>query len=147
MTRISSRKLNPYIQEKVQEMFWHAIASTKNEAEAKDLIKDLLTTTEMVMLSKRVAVAYLLNKGVSFEEVGEIMKVSTTTVGAVALRIKNKEKGLSKFVFKLEKRRGKEKTIEEILDIFSHPLLFPGLNWSRIQKERFKRKMERQEPF
>jgi len=62
-----------------------AIASLESPVEAASLLKDLLTESEVGMLSKRLEVARLLMLGLTFEDITNSLKVSHGTVARVNL--------------------------------------------------------------
>ena len=83
MGRISKRRIDPEIEDRIFEIFWEYLASLKMPLQIKEFLVSLLSQTEQVMLSKRLAIALLLSKGFNFEEIDETIKVSKSTVGMI----------------------------------------------------------------
>lgn len=88
MPQISRRKLRKDVEDRVAETLLEALSQVRDKKEASLFISDLLTPTERIMVSKRLAIAVLLLKGLSYESVKEILKVSSDTVGRVSLILK-----------------------------------------------------------
>lgn len=63
--------------------FFAMIAKIKNKNEASKFFKDLLTPSESLMITRRIAIAKLLLEGWTFEEISRKMKVGTNTINSV----------------------------------------------------------------
>ncbi|OGY19102.1 MAG: hypothetical protein A3F04_01625 [Candidatus Chisholmbacteria bacterium RIFCSPHIGHO2_12_FULL_49_9] len=87
--QISDRKLNAILEQQVFSVFYQTLADLRTPHEVKVVLSDLLTETERVALAKRFAIATFLEKGRSYENIREMLKVSSATVAAVALRMGN----------------------------------------------------------
>lgn len=64
-------------------VFEDAVAHLRNRGDIQNFISDLLTPTEKIMLSKRLAIAVLLAKGYNYRQVCQILKISSGTINAV----------------------------------------------------------------
>jgi len=63
--------------------FYSVVALLKTRDEAKRFFKDLLTLSEVVMISRRIQVATMLMEGRTYEEIKKELKVGTTTISQV----------------------------------------------------------------
>lgn len=72
-----------YPSKEAKELF-SAILKLENLNEAVKFFRDLLTLTEIRDFAQRWKIVKLLNKGLTYSEVAEKAKVSTTTVSRVA---------------------------------------------------------------
>jgi TrpR-related protein YerC/YecD len=72
----------------MDELF-QAILSLKNEAEAKNFFRDLLTMPELKEFANRWQIVKLLYQKISYGEIAERLNVSTTTVTRVAYWLNN----------------------------------------------------------
>ena len=63
--------------------FAKALASIRNPVEAANFIKDLLSEGEVTMLARRLQIARLLEAGLTYEQIQELMKASNTTIAKV----------------------------------------------------------------
>lgn len=112
MAQVSKYPLSKTTEFRLYSLFWEAIADLKNPAKAEEFFNDLLTPTEKVMLSKRLAIAVMLIKGYDYSSIRSILKVSPTTIGAVSLWLKYSGKGYRDTVEKLLKKE----RVREIVD-------------------------------
>ncbi|MDD5464345.1 MAG: YerC/YecD family TrpR-related protein [Candidatus Moranbacteria bacterium] len=60
-----------------------AIAEIKDPNEAAELLRDLLSYRESEMIAKRLKIAELLIKDLTYQEIEETLKVSATTIARV----------------------------------------------------------------
>ncbi|PIP27256.1 MAG: hypothetical protein COX30_02875 [Candidatus Moranbacteria bacterium CG23_combo_of_CG06-09_8_20_14_all_39_10] len=63
--------------------FYSTIALLKTKDEAKRFFKDLLTLSEVVMISRRIQVAKMLLEGRIYEDIKKELKIGTTTISQV----------------------------------------------------------------
>ncbi|KKR32881.1 MAG: TrpR like protein, YerC/YecD [Candidatus Gottesmanbacteria bacterium GW2011_GWC2_39_8] len=142
MTQVSRYPLSKDIEKRVFEIFLDAVAGVQTSEEVNIFIEDLLSPTERVMLSKRLSIAFLLNKGYEQRLICQILRVSLGTVNKVNSSLKAKGEGYTRVI---EKIKGKEK-LEDFwgkVDEFLNDILPPkGQNWKalRINNEIDKRK-------
>jgi uncharacterized protein YerC len=81
--RTSNRKLNISLRNQVEKTFYQLIADLTNPEEVETFLKDFLNDMELEAFTKRMAVAYWLKKGRSYENIKENLKVSTATIASV----------------------------------------------------------------
>ena len=84
MAQISKRKVAKTIEIKMLNTLWEAIAKLKSQKEIQSFLNDLLSPTERIMVTKRLAIAALLLKKYNYESIMEIVKVSNGTVAKIA---------------------------------------------------------------
>jgi len=89
MPQVSKRKINDEVYEKVFDVFLETILQVRNKNQLVRFLKEYLTPTEQIMLSKRLAIAYLLSKNYDYRQISSLLKVSTATVRSVSLIYKN----------------------------------------------------------
>lgn len=73
--------------------FAQAICSVKNSVEAANLIRDLLSEQEAIMLARRIQIARCLNDGLTYAEIRRIVKVSEPTIARVQTWLQNYGEG------------------------------------------------------
>lgn len=61
-----------------------AIASLETPAQCKNFLRDLCTLAEIEAMAERLSVARLLDKNISYREIGKKTGASTTTVTRIA---------------------------------------------------------------
>lgn len=126
MPQVSRFRVNQEIEKRMFEIFEKTLADLKAADQIKSYLGDLLTPTEKIMLSKRLAIAVLLAKGYNYRTISGILKVSTSTVLAIVKRQLVDGRGLgmvTKKILKEEETKkffvGLEKTLAKILN--PHP--------------------------
>src|SRR3989344_8235017 len=131
MTRISKRVLKEEVLLKLYRLFFEVISQYNNQENFLNLIDDILSPTEKIMLTKRVAIIYLLIKGVSYRDISEALKVSTGTVVLYAAKFYKKD---SQLVNMIQSMLKKEKFFNFLEDIFAGLTIQPGIkigDWQR----------------
>lgn len=101
MPQISKVPIKKSIETKIRRAFSQSLANISSESEMEKYIFDLFTPTERVMLAKRLAIAALLVKGVTYLEISQKLKVSTSTVARVNLWLKHSGSGYKTAVEKI----------------------------------------------
>lgn len=87
--QISSRKLNATLEKQIYSLFHQMLADLRTPEEVESVLSDLLTKTEHTALAKRLAIATFLDKGRSYENIRETLKVSSATIASVAEQMGN----------------------------------------------------------
>ncbi len=94
------------VEQSMFSLFRHTLVHIRTDQEAQELLDDLLSPTEKIMLGKRMAIAYLLDKGYDQRRIHSILHVSVTTVNSVNFWLKQKGNGYRralKYIGKEEK--------------------------------------------
>lgn len=105
--------------------FWDAVTLIEDRGEAITFFKDLLTPTEVRMLSKRLQIADMLSKGYKYEDIKNYIRVTVQTISSVNNKLNFGNDGLIKIIKKLEKiDQKKQDKLEGKRNMFSQP---PGL--------------------
>ena len=87
MVQVSKRKLNPKVWDQIYRIFLKAIKKTTRGKETQLLINFLLTETEKIVLTKRLAIGLLLEKGLDYDQIKSALKVSQGTIASVKVRL------------------------------------------------------------
>lgn len=99
-----------------------------NEADDKDdflgIIKDILSPPEQLMVAKRIAIIYLLLKGIDHTAIARYLKSSRATVAKFSLLFYDKE---SKLISVIGKLLNQEKISNFFEDLFADIFIKPGL--------------------
>ena len=141
MVRISRYKLKEEILLKIYRLFFEIIAHSNSQVAFLDVINDIFSPTEKIMIAKRIAIVYLLIKKIEQRDIATTLKVSTGTVSKFAILFNNKE---TKTVKLIEKMLLKEKVLNFLEDTFADLFIQPGIkigHWDSYWKhERAKQK-------
>ena len=89
MTQVSRHRIPKVIEERILSVFAKTLATLKTEKQVNLFLKDLLTSTEKVMLAKRIAIAFLLSKKYSYHDITLLLGVSVSTIAWVSERYSN----------------------------------------------------------
>ena len=110
MARIRKiEKLSKAEQENLLFDLVHAIVQTRDVNEAVLFLRDLLTKSEITVLSKRLRIAKLLIAGESYESIEAKLKVSHSTIAKIAAWLTDRGEGFRKIISKIPKE---EKSID-----------------------------------
>ncbi|MBP9715075.1 MAG: hypothetical protein KBD52_01115 [Candidatus Pacebacteria bacterium] len=89
MPHLSRFKMNPEVSEKVSRKFFAVLSKAHKNQNLVNVLNELLTRTEKVMLAKRMAIILLLDKDIPQSKIVDTLKVSFNTVAKIALAIEN----------------------------------------------------------
>ncbi len=81
--RISEKTLNASLKKQIEAIFIQTIADLKDVSEVKTFLTDFFNQSENEAFSKRLAIAYWLKKGRSYNNIKENLKVSSATIASV----------------------------------------------------------------
>ena len=101
MTQVSKYPISNSVYERILEVFFKTLVGIKTKDEAEKFIKDFLTPTEQIMLAKRLAIAFLLEKDYDFRTISKVLRVSLGTVARVNLLRKYGGEGYQAMIKKL----------------------------------------------
>lgn len=85
MPQVSKYPVSRDVYERIFEIFLKTIAGLTTKKQVASFLDEFLSPTEQIMLSKRLAIAFLLAKGYDYRTISKILRVSTNTVGSVAV--------------------------------------------------------------
>lgn len=88
--QVSKKKINRNLKRQIYNLLFQVIADIKDHNETEELLKDLLSDTEIDVVSRRLAIAYYLSKGRSYENIKTNLAVSSTTIASVSKSMKKK---------------------------------------------------------
>lgn len=103
MPKVSRNKLEAKIYEAILGYLVGILTSLTAKEEINDLIDGLFTRTERLMLAKRLAIAALLEQGVSYKEISKTLKVSSVTIGFVKNSIMKNNRSYDSLIKSIQK--------------------------------------------
>jgi len=109
------------------------VGSTDDKKEFSEIINELLSPTEKIMIAKRVAIIYLLMKKIDYLTISDVLKVSSTTITKFHFTmikgwaIKNALNGLV----------GSEKIKDFFEKLFYREPGTYGVNWKSAWRQKF----------
>ena len=81
--RTSEKKLNPSLEKEISNIFVQTVADLRDLQETRTFLKDFFNESEFEAFSKRLAIAYWLKKGRSYNNIKDNLKVSSATIASV----------------------------------------------------------------
>lgn len=114
MSQISKRFISKPVQKRLEVLLGESFQCFHSVEEHMEFMDSLLTATEKIMLSKRLAIAYLLSKGYAYRDINQILKVSNPTIRSVDLLLQYKGNGLRRAIQKVQKIQTWKKFFDEI---------------------------------
>ena len=87
--QLSNNPLNKNIEKQLSEMMYGILAELGDPEEIKMVFADMLTEGERMAILKRLGIAVYLDKGRSYEDVKNNIKVSSATIASVAVDLGN----------------------------------------------------------
>lgn len=150
MTQVSKYPISKNIFDRIFEIFLRTFIEIKNKEEADQFISDFLTPTEKIMLAKRLAIAFLLEKNYDYRTIQRIIRVSSPTITSVNMSRKFGSEGYKKLISKIIKEEKLMNLLESsIIKLLSAPssLERGSGSWTYLKKEVQKQKMKNRKAF
>lgn len=88
MPHVSRKRLKKKTFARINEHFVNTAGNLGSSQEMKKFLNEVLTRTERTMLSKRLALIFMLKKGYSFMAIRNTLKVSPSTVTRIWKKLK-----------------------------------------------------------
>ncbi len=92
--QISKKNISPELDDKIHSVLFQVLSDIRTPNGVREFLNGLLTKSEMVALSKRLAIAYYLKVGKSYDYIRENLKVSSATIASVQEKL-SQGQGLS----------------------------------------------------
>ena len=83
MTQVYRKPLNNKISKQIKDDLLYSLVKLNKKEDVLLFLEEFLTPTEKIMLSKRLGVALLLQRGTSYSDIVELLKISTATIVVV----------------------------------------------------------------
>lgn len=145
MTQVSKYPISKDIYARCWEIFTKTLIGIKNSQDVDEIVSDLLTPTERIMLTKRLAIAFLLTEGYEYREIEKILHVSFQTIAMVNNALKYGNNGYRKAVDRISR----DENLKEILNKAARVLISPATKgkgsgtWRYLKQELEKKSKDR----
>jgi len=115
MTKVKYYDLSEKEKKQYFDDFYSMVSLLQDKEEIQNFFKDLLTPSEMVMISRRIQIAKMLMKGATHEDIREELGVGNTTISYVDKWLNEGFGGYKNIVskHKAKNKKGKEIKINE----------------------------------
>ncbi|MBI2195887.1 MAG: hypothetical protein HYU48_02480 [Candidatus Levybacteria bacterium] len=148
MAQVSKRYISEKVEERILDLFWTSLSMLSTKQEISLLLDDLLSPTEKLMLSKRLAIAFMLIKGYNYPSINNKLKVSDPTIWNVKMAFQYKGKGYKTAIDKIIKREKMKKFWEDLDKLFEQVIPpRPGTNWTEVRRKQWEKRRKMQKPF
>ena len=84
MPQVSKQELPREVEKKINNFFHYFFASLRDKKEAESVLEEFFTPTEIEMLSKRLALVYMISQEKSFSDLLYTLNVSPSTIARVS---------------------------------------------------------------
>jgi len=138
MTQVSNHPISKAVADRIFDVFAKTLIGLKAKSDVDDFVDDLFSPTEKIMFSKRIAIAFLLMKGYSYRDINKLLRVSTSTIGAIGLSLKHGKGGYDRIINKIAKEEKLEDFFKAMVEkILSAPASSPtgGSVWRYLRDE------------
>ena len=88
MSQVSKYPIRKDVYEEIFETLLETIAGLTTKKSVSAFFEEFLTPTERIMFAKRLAVGLLIAKGYDYKEIGDLLKVSSSTIGDYSISYK-----------------------------------------------------------
>lgn len=145
MTQVSKYPISKDVYERCWEIFTKTLIGIKTYKDVDEIVSDLLTPTERIMLTKRLAIAFLLSQGYEYREINKILHVSFQTVAIVNNALKYGNNGYKKAINRILR----DEKLKEILNKTAQVLISPATRgkgsgaWRYLKQELQKKSKDR----
>ncbi len=127
--KVKYNQLSDFQKKKYLGEFYDMVSLLGGREEAKKFFKDILTLSEVVMISRRIQIAKMLLDGKNFEDIQKEMKVGSNTISHVERWLNNGFGGYKEIINRHKKNKvKKEREIEDRLST-------TPFSWKAIKKK------------
>jgi len=149
MAQVSVQYIKPEVKDKLQSLLVSCISRCSQVSLAADLVEDLLTNTEKIMISKRIGVALMLLKHVGAREISDKLKVSFPTIYKVKTWLDVKGSGYRSLLESIIKEDAAKEDahLSALQDTESSPLWFGPTNWKNQRRQQWEKVKQTEVPF
>ena len=113
MSKIKFHQLTDGEKKKYLGEFYTMVSLLGNRDEVKNFFKDLLTLSEVVMISRRIQIAQMLLSGFTHEEIRQKLGVGFSNISQVDKWLNNGFGGYRKTIKQFQDKNGKNKPNED----------------------------------
>ncbi len=148
MAQVSKRYLQKQVEERILDLFWNSLSSLSTKEKIALFLDDLLTPTEKLMLSKRLAIAFMLMKGYDYPSINNRLKVSDQTIWNVKMSLTHRGKGYKMAIDQIMNKEKWEKFWQDLDHFFTQALPpRPGTNWKEVRRKQWDKRRKQEKPF
>lgn len=151
MPHVSRISLKKEVEEELAQVLLDSLVAIDRKELAREVVADLLTPTEKIMLAKRLLAAMLLEEGYGYSEITRTLRLTPTTVNHLKITLAKSGRGFRALIELLKgsrraraDQRRKEARREEVANKIGHVIerLRLPVKGSKRDMARWRRAME-----
>jgi len=127
MPQISKNPVHKDVFYEIRDDFLWTLGQLRSEEEVKSFFYDFFTKTERVMLAKRLAIAMMIHKGFTYDDIKFILHVSTSTITSVSHWLDRGGVGVKHILDKLVKEEHAEAFWRKVNSFIEHKFIKPSM--------------------
>lgn len=101
MAQVSKYPISKGVYDRIFKVFLKTLVNIKNPKDAEEFVESILTPVERIMLAKRLAIAFLLEKDYKYREIQRVIRVSLPTIASVNVVRQYMGNGYKKIISKI----------------------------------------------
>ena len=105
------------IEHQILKILSQVVSDIRNPEEANKFLHDFFTDVEIITIAKRLAIAYYLSRGDSYETIKQNLKVSSATIASIQAKL-IKNNGIKIALKKIQAEQWATKWTNIIMGIF-----------------------------
>lgn len=117
MPHLSERKIDKKVLNLLLQAFVSVLSDCKTDASVASFLDTILTSTEKIMLAKRLGAVIMLQEGIPTTKIDKTLKLTRMTIGKIKLLVHARESGYKIALYKLRRRKGWENLKKILLDL------------------------------
>ena len=130
MVRLSKYQLSEDKLEKLFDLFFNIVGKRNNKTEFLDILNDVLSQSEKIMIAKRIALSFLLMKVIENGTICYVLKLSPSTVAKFAFILQtHTDRGIQKAFQLIILKENLKDMFMDICNTLFAPGIY-GVNWS-----------------
>lgn len=126
MPHVSRFKLDKKTESNLVNTFELVLAKLSKEEQIREFLFSMLSSTERLMLAKRLAIVVLLKEGVPQTKVAQTLHVTRVTVGKMQLLLEARSKGFEAALEKLNQEQNMREIKTMLLNLAGYSIRAAG---------------------
>src|SRR3989338_5524992 len=115
--QVSKVLVKKEVENQILTILSQVVSDIRNPEEANKFLHDFFTDVEIITIAKRLAIAYFLSRGESYETIKQKLKVSSATIASIQTKLSNNN-GIKIALKKIQADQWASKWTNFIMSIF-----------------------------
>lgn len=114
MPHVSKRKIDSNVEKQLNDCLVGIIRDLNNTSDTEKFLDSILSSTEKIMIAKRIAVAFLLKYNIEWKAIGKTLKITPETIFRHKLWFESHKEGFE-IVFRKMKKYHRNEIAKDLL--------------------------------